>query len=102
RIQELSPEAQLAVRVTAVGGNRTEHALIAAVSDLEPQALNRAMREACESVVLEADAATLRYGFRHALVQEAVYSDLLPGEAPQWHPAFARILRRRTPFGTHV
>ena len=33
-----------------------------------------------------------RYAFRHALLQEAVYDDLLPGERTRLHSAFARTL----------
>ena len=33
-----------------------------------------------------------RYAFRHALLQEAVYDDLLPGERTRLHAAFARTL----------
>ena len=37
-----------------------------------------------------------RYTFRHALLQEAVYDDVLPGERTRWHSAFARTLEART------
>ena len=33
-----------------------------------------------------------RYAFRHALLQEAVYDDLLPGERSRWHGAYVRAL----------
>ena len=33
-----------------------------------------------------------RYAFRHALLQEAVYGDLLPGERTRLHAAFAQTL----------
>jgi hypothetical protein len=42
--------------------------------------------------VLTADAATGSYAFRHALLQEAVYGDLLPGEQVRLHAACARLL----------
>ena len=40
-----------------------------------------------------------RYAFRHALVQEVVYDDLLPGERRTLHRAFAEALEARTPVG---
>jgi DNA-binding NarL/FixJ family response regulator len=42
--------------------------------------------------VLTTDAATGSYAFRHALLQEAVYGDLLPGEQVRLHAAYARLL----------
>ena len=38
-----------------------------------------------------------RFAFRHALVQEAVYSQLLPGERNRLHAAFARALAEMAP-----
>ena len=40
-----------------------------------------------------------RYAFRHALVQEVVYDELLPGERRTLHRAFAEALEARTPAG---
>ena len=39
-----------------------------------------------------ASAATESYRFRHALLQEAVYGDLLPGERTRLHATYARLL----------
>ena len=38
-----------------------------------------------------------RYAFRHALVQEAVYGELLPGERTRLHAAFAQALADEAP-----
>ncbi len=37
------------------------------------------------------------YAFRHALLQEAAYEDLLPGERQRLHRAFAEALAERGP-----
>ena len=42
--------------------------------------------------MLTTDATTGSYAFRHALLQEAVYGDLLPGEQVRLHAAYARRL----------
>ena len=42
-------------------------------------------------------AATESYRFRHALLQEAVYGDLLPGERTRLHATYARLLAAPTP-----
>ena len=39
-----------------------------------------------------ADACTGAYAFRHALLQEAVYGDLLPSEQVRLHAIYARLL----------
>jgi DNA-binding CsgD family transcriptional regulator len=45
-------------------------------------------------VVTVHDEATGALGFRHALVQEAVYGELLPGERRRLHRSFAAALER--------
>ena len=56
------------------------------------------MRECVARQVLVPDptAGIERYVFRHALLQEAVYDDLLPGERTRLHAAFARTLETRS------
>jgi DNA-binding CsgD family transcriptional regulator len=41
------------------------------------------------------------YAFRHALLQEAVYTDLLPGERTRLHAAFARLLTSPAELAHH-
>ena len=57
-----------------------------AVAGLEPGELREALREAVASqiVVILPDGG---YGFRHALLREVVYDDLLPGERTAMHAA---------------
>ena len=42
--------------------------------------------------MLVADSTTGTYAFRHALLQEAVYADLLPSEQVRLHAGYARLL----------
>jgi DNA-binding CsgD family transcriptional regulator len=42
------------------------------------------------------------YAFRHALIREAVYADLLPGERTRLHAAFARALTDKPSLSTHA
>jgi hypothetical protein len=53
-----------------------------------------ALREAVAHHVLVPDGSD-RYAFRHALLQEAVYGDLLPGERVRLHATYARLLAER-------
>ena len=90
RISTLAEDTRHALRVAATVGRPTEHHLLAAASQLPQARLLPALREAVDRQLLvqEQDA----YGFRHVLVQEAVYGELLPGERHQLHVAVAHAL----------
>lgn len=94
RVERLSEAAQQVVRVAAVAGRRAPHARLLAVSGLPEAELEEALREAVQHHVLVAKADTWMdvYAFRHALLREAVYGDLLPGERVRLHAAYAKEL----------
>jgi DNA-binding CsgD family transcriptional regulator/tetratricopeptide (TPR) repeat protein len=96
------PETATAVlRVAAVAGRRVEHELLAEVAALPEDELLDGLRAAVGGhlLVVEIGDGVERYAFRHALVQEAVYDELLPGERRNLHRAFAEALDARTPAG---
>jgi ATP/maltotriose-dependent transcriptional regulator MalT len=90
RIERLSAEAQRAARTIAVG-RRLPESVIADVSGLERTPLQAALREALAEQVLSTDEEG-RFRFRHALLREVLYDDLLPGERGDLHLALARTL----------
>jgi len=90
RIEELSPDAQRIARVVSVGRVLDEAAL-AAVTGLELDAVQAALRDAVSEQVLIACHET-GFGFRHALLREALHDDLLPGERSELHLALAHRL----------
>ena len=91
RIERLSDATQEVLRIAAAAGPQTHHRLLAAVAQQSERDLAAALREAVAQQVLEAsDEGT--YTFRHALLREAVYEDLLPGERVELHAAFAAAL----------
>jgi len=92
RVQGLSEPAQRVLRLAAVAGRRVPHRLLAEVAGQPEAELEQGLREAVGAGVLTTDAATGSYAFRHALLQEAVYGDLLPGEQVRLHAAYARLL----------
>jgi predicted ATPase len=92
RVQGLSEPAQQVLRVAAVAGRRVPHRLLAEVAGQPEADLEQGLHEAVGAGVLTSDAATGSYAFRHALLQEAVYGDLLPGERVRLHAAYARRL----------
>ena len=90
RIERLSADAQRAARAIAVG-RQLDQAAIAAVTGIERDPLNLALREAVsEQLLVPCEDGSLR--FRHALLREALYDDLLPGERGELHLALARFL----------
>ena len=78
---------------------RSATSLLAAVSDLGSAELEAALRTAVESHVLVASRGGT-YAFRHALLGEAVYDDLLPGERMRLHAAFVAALGEGRAVGT--
>ena len=94
RLDRLDDDSRLAVRAVSVVGRRAAHGLLARGSGLDEPALDRALRAAVEANVLVA-AGSDGYAFRHALLAEAVYQDLLPGERIRLHAAYARALASR-------
>ncbi len=79
RLDQLDDDARRAVRAASVVGRRVPHDLLARGAGLDDAALERALRAAVEANVLVTVGAD-SYAFRHALLAEAVYQDLLPGE----------------------
>ena len=93
RIEQLGAAAQHALRVASVAGRRVDHRLLAQAAGLDEAALDEALREAVSRQLLSTDAAG-GYVFRHALLQEAIYSDLLPGERTRLHSVYVELLSR--------
>jgi predicted ATPase len=92
RLRGLSGAARAALRVAAVAGRRVDHRLLAAADVMAEAELTAALREAVDNQLLVTHAHDPSYGFRHALVQEAVYGELLPGERTRLHGVFAPAL----------
>ena len=90
RLDRLDDHARQAVRVASVAGRKVAHDLLAATSGLDARHLEEALRKAVELNVLVAGDGT--YSFRHALLGEAVYDDLLPGERIRLHAEYAAAL----------
>ncbi len=101
RIVALTETAQSVIGVAAVAGRRVDHDLLARVASMDRPDLVEALRTAVGSQVLVTgavgDSGVGDYAFRHALLQEAAYEDLLPGERQRLHRAFAQALAERGP-----
>jgi DNA-binding NarL/FixJ family response regulator/tetratricopeptide (TPR) repeat protein len=99
RVEVLSESAQELLRVAAVAGRRVSHRLLVAAIGRPELELEKRLREAVAARLLVADANSESYAFRHALLQEAVYGDLLPGERTRLHATYARLLADAGPHG---
>lgn len=91
RLDQLDDAARQAVRAMSVAGRRVSHDLLARVVDLDAAGLDAALRLAVERNVI-VPVGDDSYAFRHALLAEAVYDDLLPGERVRLHSAYSTVL----------
>ena len=101
RLAATSETARRLVEIAAVAGRQVDHAVLVEVCGLSDTKMGTALHEAVDMqllVVDRADAAE-RYAFRHALVQEAAYDDLLPSERRVLHAAYARAIESRPAGG---
>jgi len=89
RVADCSPTAQAVLRVAAVAGRRVDERLLVAVAPLGEAELLAGLREAVDRQLLIVQPGQDAYTFRHALLQEAVYGELLPGERARLHAALA-------------
>jgi DNA-binding CsgD family transcriptional regulator/tetratricopeptide (TPR) repeat protein len=95
RVETLTEGCQEMLKVAATAGKRVDHLLLECISSLDEHSLHDALREAVAHHILVPVADENSYVFRHALIREAIYSDLLPAERTSLHAAFADVLQRR-------
>jgi DNA-binding CsgD family transcriptional regulator len=90
RVERVSDAAQQVLRAAAVAGGGADD-LVLAASGLPDDAYEEAVREAAGHQLLAPDGPD-GYRFRHALLREAVYGDLMPGERTRLHARLASLL----------
>jgi DNA-binding CsgD family transcriptional regulator len=91
RVEQLSPAAQQVLRAAAVAGRRMEDDIVREASGLAAAEYEEAVRELVTHQLLVPDGDQ-GYAFRHALIREAIYGDLLPGERTRLHARLADLL----------
>jgi DNA-binding CsgD family transcriptional regulator len=99
RFEQLESSGQQVTRLAAAAGRQVSHRLLACVAGLPEAELDAAIRDAVEHHVLVATDAG-GYAFRHALLAETVYDDLLPGERVRAHERYAAALAADLTLGT--
>jgi DNA-binding CsgD family transcriptional regulator/tetratricopeptide (TPR) repeat protein len=94
-VGRVSDTALSVLQVVAVAGRSIEHDLLARVAAMPSERLFDGLSEAVEArlLVVAQGPDTERYEFRHALVQEVVHDELLPGDRRRLHRAVAAALQ---------
>ncbi len=105
RLDPLDPAVHRLVQVAAVAGRRVSEPLLRAAAashgnrDLAgDDAVDRALRDAVAHNVLHEEDGQI--AFRHALLAEVVYGDLLPGEKSALHRAYLAALQDDPALGS--
>jgi DNA-binding CsgD family transcriptional regulator len=99
RLAGLSPAAQQVLHAAAVTGRRIDDSLVMDASGLSAAEYEDAVREAVVRQLLVPDGEA-GLAFRHALLREATYNDLLPQERTRLHARLAELLAERPGEGT--
>ena len=98
RLSAASDVGKRLVEVAAVAGRQVDHDVLAEVCGLSDDDLRNGLHELVDAqiLVVATDAAAEGYRFRHALVQEAAYDELLPSERRVLHAAYAHAIEARS------
>jgi DNA-binding CsgD family transcriptional regulator len=94
RVTGLDRPTQAVLRVAAAAGRDVGYPLLRATAAVSERDVLESLREAVDRGVLIAVPATTSFRFRHALLAEAVYGTILPGERERIHAQIAEELAR--------
>ena len=92
RVGHQRAEVQHLLRVAAVAGRTVDHALLESLPGYTDTDLGPALRAAIAADVLVNVVGSDGYAFRHALMREAIYADLLHGQRRALHIELARAI----------
>jgi DNA-binding CsgD family transcriptional regulator len=94
RVAGLDRPTESLLRVAAAAGRDVHYSLLRAAAALPESQVRASLREAVAQGVLVAEQRTRVFRFRHALLAEAVYATILPGEREELHARLAEELAR--------
>lgn len=93
-VARLTPGARELVRIASAGGREFSERMLSSLAEFEAAAFRSALRDAIEQNILVRGARQNpdRLRFRHALMQELLYGDLLASERTRVHSAAAEFI----------
>jgi DNA-binding CsgD family transcriptional regulator len=94
RVARLDGPTQGLLRLAAAAGRDVGYPLLRAVAALPERDVRESLRRAVEHGVLVVEQTTGSFRFRHALLAEAIYATILPGEREEVHARLADELAR--------
>ena len=89
RVARLDRATQGLLRLAAAAGRHVGYPLLRAVAALPEHEVRESLRQAVDQGVLVAEQASGSFRFRHALLAEAIYATILPGEREELHARLA-------------
>jgi DNA-binding CsgD family transcriptional regulator/tetratricopeptide (TPR) repeat protein len=95
RIARLDAPTQRLLRLAAAIGRDVAYDVLRDAAAAPEDEVRESLRSAVEHGVLVAQQSTGSFRFRHALLAEAIYSTILPGEREELHGRLAETLGRR-------
>ena len=102
RVKQLPEQSQHVLSYVAAAGTAVDHRLLAAVSALDADTLDDAITAAVDKKVLLIDETAAGYRFRHALIREALYDELLPARRGRLHRDIAAALTADASLGSRT
>jgi DNA-binding NarL/FixJ family response regulator len=94
RVNKLDRPAQGLLRLVAAAGRDVGYPVLRQTAQLPEGDLRESLRQAVEHGLLVAEQASGTFRFRHALLAEAIYATVLPGEREELHARLADELAR--------
>jgi DNA-binding CsgD family transcriptional regulator/tetratricopeptide (TPR) repeat protein len=94
RVAQLDLPARDLLRLAAAAGRDVGYPLLRALTARPEPEVRESLRRAVEHDVLVPDQAGGTFRFRHALLAEAIYTTILPGEREELHARLAGELSR--------
>jgi tetratricopeptide (TPR) repeat protein len=92
KVEQLPEGTQRMLRLLSAGLPPVDHRVLLHITETTEDELNDLIRPAFQAHVLVPGDCGVSYRFRHALMREAVHSELLPGEHAALHRKYAELL----------
>ncbi len=99
RLAGAGEDVAAVVRMTSIATKEIEHELLEALLELPDDRFVAAVRDAMDRHVLVHPAGSTKYAFRHALMCEVAYAELLSVERRQAHRRLAEVIEREPNLG---